>query len=179
MLKKIALLITDLHNSIHFITGLTHMHKSSVRFDKKIGGSVRVRQKFLVRSFPSYGIDYSLSNMLWYRLGYKLRYRSGLKLGNWLEYNRGYRLTVKYRLGYKLWYVCNCNKIGGIFKVKYAVLNPRREIPNMMIYIWHKNIYHCKTNTGTTIILNITKRSMGNFVNVRRLPYVYHTLHLQ
>ena len=128
-------LITDLHNSIHFITGLTHMHKSSVRFDKKIGGSVRVRQKFLVRSFPSYGIDYSLSNMLQYRLGYKLRYRSGLKLGNWLEYNRGYRLTVKYRLGYKLWYVCNCNKIGGIFKVKYAVLNPRREIPNMMIYI--------------------------------------------
>ena len=47
-------LITDLHNSIHFITGLTHMHNSSVR----------VRQKFLVRSFPSYGIDYSLSNML-------------------------------------------------------------------------------------------------------------------
>ena len=58
-------LITDLHNSIHFITGLTHMHKSSVRFNKKkSGGSVRVRQKFLVRSFPSYGIDYSLSNML-------------------------------------------------------------------------------------------------------------------
>ena len=28
-------LITDLHNSIHFITGLTHMHKSSVRFGKK------------------------------------------------------------------------------------------------------------------------------------------------
>ena len=25
-------LITDLHNSIHFITGLNHMHKSSVRF---------------------------------------------------------------------------------------------------------------------------------------------------
>ena len=70
--------------------------------------------------------------MLKYRLGYKLRYRSVLKLGNWLEYNRGYRLTVKYRLGYKLWYVYNCNKIGGIFKVKYAVLNPRREIPNMI-----------------------------------------------
>ena len=60
---------------------------------------------------------------------------SGLKLGNWLEYNRGYRLTVKYRLGYKLCYVCNCNKIGGIFKVKHALLNPRRETPNMMIYI--------------------------------------------
>ena len=56
-------LITDLHNSIHFITGLTHMYKGSVRFGKKIS-EVRVRQKFLVRSFPSYGIDYSLSNML-------------------------------------------------------------------------------------------------------------------
>ena len=55
-------LITDLHNSIHFITGLTHMHKNSVRFGKK-KSEVR-RQKFLVRSFPSYGIDYSLSNML-------------------------------------------------------------------------------------------------------------------
>ena len=30
-------LITDLHNSIHFITELNHMHKSSA---KKIGGSV-------------------------------------------------------------------------------------------------------------------------------------------
>ena len=38
-------LITDLHNSIHVITGLNHMHKSSVR----------VRQKFLVRSFPNVG----------------------------------------------------------------------------------------------------------------------------
>ena len=58
-------LITDLHTSIHLITGLTHMHKSSVRFGKKkIGGSVRVRRNFLVQSFPSYGIDYSLSNML-------------------------------------------------------------------------------------------------------------------
>ena len=37
-------LLTDLHNSIHFITGLNHMHKSSVR---------SVRQKFLVRSFPN------------------------------------------------------------------------------------------------------------------------------
>ena len=44
-------LITDLHNSIHVITGLNHMHK--IRFGKKIGGSVRVLQKFLVRSFSS------------------------------------------------------------------------------------------------------------------------------
>ena len=52
----ICKLITDLHNSIHFITGLNHMLKSSVRFGsaKKVVGSVRVRQKFLVRSFPSY-----------------------------------------------------------------------------------------------------------------------------
>ena len=28
-------LITDLHNSIHFITGLSHMHKNLVRFGKK------------------------------------------------------------------------------------------------------------------------------------------------
>ena len=46
-------LITDLHDSIHFITGLNHMHKSSVWLGKKIGGSVRVRQKFLVRSTPN------------------------------------------------------------------------------------------------------------------------------
>ena len=39
-------LITDLHNSINFITGLNHMHKSSVRFGKKN------RRLGLVRSFP-------------------------------------------------------------------------------------------------------------------------------
>ena len=35
-------LVTDLHNSIHFITGLNHVHKGSIRLGsaKKIGGSV-------------------------------------------------------------------------------------------------------------------------------------------
>ena len=64
-------LITDLHNSIHFITGLNHITSSldkiictklrTKSFAQNFGSaknrrfdSVRVRQKFLVRSFPSH-----------------------------------------------------------------------------------------------------------------------------
>ena len=46
-------LITDLHNSIHFFTGLNHMHKSSVRQKNWRFGLFRVRQKFMVRPFPT------------------------------------------------------------------------------------------------------------------------------